>query len=278
MKSPFPGMDPFIETSGLWEEFHSHFIEKLYDAVTDVIPEKYEVRTTRRSYVELVEPEGKEARPFQPDVGISEPGSQTQHPVKSTTASVAQEETDAEVVSLRAVIAEEFREKFIEIYEPDEEGLRLVTCIEVLSPTNKKKDAEGWRQYLRKRQALLMGEANLVELDLLRGGHKMPMVDPWPACPYTLLVFRAERAPFCRVYKAYSLKPLPALPIPLTPPDADLSIPLQPLVDAVYVRGRFHRPIDYTKPPRPPLLPNEAGWLQEQLKTNSATGTPSPSP
>ena len=28
MKSPFPGMDPYIEACGLWGDFHSHLIEK----------------------------------------------------------------------------------------------------------------------------------------------------------------------------------------------------------------------------------------------------------
>jgi hypothetical protein len=28
MKSPFTGMDPFIEACGLWGDFHSHLIER----------------------------------------------------------------------------------------------------------------------------------------------------------------------------------------------------------------------------------------------------------
>src|SRR5438045_3091405 len=60
MKSPFPGMDPYIEARGLWEDFHSHLIEKIYDVLADEVPPNYVVRTTERSYVSLVEPEGKE--------------------------------------------------------------------------------------------------------------------------------------------------------------------------------------------------------------------------
>ena len=54
-----------------------------------------------------------------------------------------------------------------------------MTSIEVLSPSNKKRRSLGWRKYLRKRQALLLGKANLVEIDLLRGGEQLPMLDPW---------------------------------------------------------------------------------------------------
>jgi len=31
MKSPFPGMDPYIEACGLWGDFHTHLIEKIYE-------------------------------------------------------------------------------------------------------------------------------------------------------------------------------------------------------------------------------------------------------
>ena len=79
------------------------------------------------------------------------------------------------------------RESFIEIYEQAPE-IRLVTCIEVLSPSNKRPGTEGWELYLRKRNALLLGQASLVEIDLLRGGRRMPMVEPWPPSPYYLLV------------------------------------------------------------------------------------------
>src|SRR5207249_1992819 len=62
-----------------------------------------------------------------------------------------------------------FREQFIEIAVTQPE-YRLVTCIEVLSPSNKRPGSDSRAQYLRKRQALFLGETNLVEIDLLLGG------------------------------------------------------------------------------------------------------------
>ncbi|MSU78731.1 MAG: DUF4058 family protein [Gemmataceae bacterium] len=38
-----------------------------------------------------------------------------------------------------------------------------------LSPSNGRSGTEGWDIYLRKRQCLLLGGADLVETDLLRG-------------------------------------------------------------------------------------------------------------
>src|SRR5262249_60213888 len=138
--------------------------------------------------------------------------------------------------TMRAFIDEHFRENFIEIYEGDPD-VRLVTCIEVLSPSNKRRGTEGWEQYLRKRNALLLGQANLVEIDLLRTGQRMPMVEPWPKSPYYLLVGRQSRAPYCRVWPVHFREPLPEIPVPLARPDPDLTLALQPLIEAVYDRS-----------------------------------------
>lgn len=29
MKSPFPGMDPYIEACNVWRDFHHHLIERI---------------------------------------------------------------------------------------------------------------------------------------------------------------------------------------------------------------------------------------------------------
>jgi hypothetical protein len=71
VKSPFPGMDPYIEGCGSWEDFHSHLIEKIGEKLADAAPERYLVRTGERSYIVLVESEGKKSYSFLPDVSVS---------------------------------------------------------------------------------------------------------------------------------------------------------------------------------------------------------------
>jgi hypothetical protein len=61
MKSPFPGMDPYIEVCGLWADFHTHLIEKIYEQLAEAVSERYLVRTGERSYVVLVESAGKQS-------------------------------------------------------------------------------------------------------------------------------------------------------------------------------------------------------------------------
>ena len=175
------------------------------------------------------------------------------------------QQSPAEPVTMRAFIQEEHREAFIEIYEMNPEQ-RLVTCIEVLSPSNKNSGTEGWDLYQRKRQSLLLGDVNLVEIDLLRGGRRMPMLDPWPDAPYTVLVARAKAAQICRVWAAHFQWQLPSVPVPLTKPDSDVFLALQPMIDAIYQRSRYERSIDYKKPLTPPLDRAAAAWLKQRLQ------------
>ena len=59
---------------------------------------------------------------------------------------------------------------------------------------------------------------------------------------------------------------LPPIPIPLTPPDQDIKLSLQPLVGAVYARSHYDRDIDYGRQLDPPLQPAEVTWLEEHLR------------
>ena len=59
MPSPFPGMDPYIETCGLWESFHNRLIAKIDDALGHSLPRGYTVDVPVRSYVVLMGSEGK---------------------------------------------------------------------------------------------------------------------------------------------------------------------------------------------------------------------------
>ncbi len=261
MKSPFPGMNPYLEAPGLWERFHNHLIEDIYRAIAAILPPGYTADTAVRSYVVLMETEGKKDHLVKADVGVTEGRTRK----RSKKGGVALAEAHAEPVQMRAFVAETFKETFVEIYAEQEERI-LVTCIEVLSPSNKRPGTEGWEQYERKRQAMLLGQANFIEIDLLRSGKKMPMLDPWPKSPYTLLLCRQRDAPYCRVWPASFQRRLPVIPVPLLGPTPDLRLDLQPLIDGIYSLGRYHERIDYARPLMPPLADDEAAWVRRRLK------------
>src|SRR5207244_8715781 len=140
---PFPGMAPYIEACGLWEDFHHHIIEYIAGQLADVAPQRYVVRTGERSYVVLVDEEGKNSHPFLPDVSVTSPRGRKKGGKKGGTA-LAEPADEAKPVTMRALIQEEHREAFVEIYEASTDH-RLVTSIEVLSASNKHPGTTGWK-------------------------------------------------------------------------------------------------------------------------------------
>jgi hypothetical protein len=262
-------MDPYIESSGLWRNFHANLMINIQDALADRVPKRYLVRAEERSYLLLAVENGKEVREVYPDVRVIEPkpGPKRRGKRRPGVAGVAQAtvSTEQRPMQMTAFIEHEIREMFIDIFaaEPDQ---RLVTTIEVLSPTNKERGGHGWHLYLRKRQATLVGGVHLVEIDLWRGGTRLPMRDPWPESPYTLLVARAGRHYACDVWPGYFHVPLSAIPIPLVAPDPDVVLDLQPLIESIYRRLRYGETIDYDKPLVPPPSPTEEKWLHQMKK------------
>ena len=144
MKSPFPGMDPYIEASGLWEDFHQGLNGKIVEArpwppgelcrplgcASMSFWSRPRARRTTSSRVMSGSPRKEQAGPLQ--------SKRVPWPLRSRPRKPSR--WDA------AFIAIEYRETFVEIYELQPER-RLVTCIEVLSPSNKRPNTPGWDLY-----------------------------------------------------------------------------------------------------------------------------------
>lgn len=107
----------------------------------------------------------------------------------------------------------------------------------------------------------MVGAANLVEIDLIRGGQRPPMKEDWPDSPYYILVFRRQQASLACVYPAYSTGRLPVVPIPLSSGHSDIALDLQPLVDEVFQKSRYYRDMHYERP-----IPHLGSEEQELLK------------
>ena len=59
MPSPFPGIDPYLESQGYWPDFHASLTTYCRDALNDVLPESYEARLGEQlRLVERREPQG----------------------------------------------------------------------------------------------------------------------------------------------------------------------------------------------------------------------------
>jgi hypothetical protein len=138
----------------------------------------------------------------------------------------------------------------------------LVTVIELLSPTNKYAGPDR-EQYLNKRPHLLASRVHFVEIDLLRGGPRMP-IDDLPECDYCVLVSRRQARPMADLCAVRLSNRLPVIPVPLRAPDKDAQLDLQELLHRVYDAARYQTYI-YDGTPYPALSPQEATWAQQFL-------------
>jgi hypothetical protein len=141
---------------------------------------------------------------------------------------------------------------------------RLITSIEVLSPTNKR--GEGRDEYLAKRNRILQSPSHLIEVDLLRSGRRIPMRRELPSAPYYAYVGRFEIRPETEVWPISLDQPLPTIPVPLLPGDADVFLDLQLALTNVYDLSEYDLEIDYTQPPDGPLSAEQATWVDEHLR------------
>jgi hypothetical protein len=143
----------------------------------------------------------------------------------------------------------------------------LVTVIELLSPTNKHIGPDH-EQYLGKRTEILRSRTHLVEIDLLRGGVRMPP-EELPTCDYCALVSRVEERPRAGVWPWRFRDPLPVVPIPLRGNDPDARLDLKAAIDQVYDGGGYEDYI-YSGLPEPQLAPDDAAWAAQFLPTTKS--------
>ena len=252
MKSPFPGMDPYLEPH--WLDVHTKLVTYAADELNRVLPETLVARTDERVAVESDWGYGKT---LGPDVRVFSPAS------ADPTTGGSGPALDAPfklVVESEPVI-----ERFIRIL--DESG-RLVTVIEFISPTNK--FGEGLESYQEKRRDLLGAGVNLLEVDLVRRGDwralLRPHVSPSDALATYRVTIRTPPGSVAYLFPAPLREKLPDVPVPLRPDDPRVTLPLQRLVDALYSNGRYGLTLDYRQPCDPPLEGDDAALAEELLR------------
>lgn len=254
MPSPFPGMDPFIE-SQKWSDFHTRFITLVSETLMPRLRPKYIVDVEERVYVER-DPDDP-VMVMRPDVAVV-------NTVREEVTAYASTAAVAMPVECLLPMPEETHEAYLTIRRKD--ARTIVTVIEVLSPANKRPGADGFDQYLKKRERVLASSANLVELDLLRGGRRLPVVGRLPPGDFLAIVARWQRRPRAEVYGWPLEQQLPVIPIPLAHPDADVLLDLQEVFTLVYDRAGYDYSLDYGEPLDPPLDQQRAAWVAQILQ------------
>jgi hypothetical protein len=253
MKSPFPGMDPYLERH--WLDVHASLVAAARNSLNTQLPEDLIARTEERLAIDADDFE--KLHGVGPDVKVFEPG-----------VSEASETGVAITAPYKLVVdLDPITERFIRIIHPDDE--RLITVIEFLSPTNK--SGKGLEKYLDNRSELLQAGVRVVEIDLVRRGDWRTLLQPHVCPPEARTAYRVTIRPAIRrneafLYPISPRQPLPRIPIPLRAGDPQVHLDLQELLTGVWETGRYARTLDYTRSPDPPMEKEDTAWVDELLR------------
>jgi hypothetical protein len=243
-------MNPYLEQDTLWHDFHLAFLPEIRSRLVAQVRPNYIVLLEEHIFVHEL-PGIPRQLPGRADLSLAtgarqESGNRAAPGVLEAPAHVELVSQDVE------------RVPFLEIR--DRLGRELVTVLEMLSPSNKRRGGDR-EQYLTKRAELLESPAHLVEIDLLRGGRPMPLGGR-PDCDYSILASRADARPVADFWPIKLREALPVIPVPLRPVDGYARIDLQEILHAVYDASGYGDFI-YGGQPEPQLPPEDLAWAQQ---------------
>lgn len=252
MPSPFPGMDPYLEAS-LWPDVHNALASKIRAFLAPQLRPKYAARL-EIYVVEDTSPES-EIGILYPDVEVLQLRQRSFEPPPTLQSNVA---TTPAPLTLPVIQPVEIRIPSVEIR--DTVNNVLVSCIEILSPANKREP--GLTEYRKKRLRLYNANVHLIEIDLLRRGTR-PFNHPrLPDVPYLVTLTRVQPG-VINLWPITLQDPLPIIPVPLRNPDPDVVLNLQAALNAIYDEAAYDLSINYMQPPPPPPFSDtDKEWMQ----------------
>lgn len=257
-------MDPYLERPELWPDVHNSLIAAIREFLAPQLRPKYYAAIEERTY-RLSEESGLQfvARP---DVAVIGPVSRQRpgpQPLGEGGVAVLEPPTDrvAEggIYQVQVPLLDEVTETYLEIRAAGDG--RLITLMELLSPSNKMEGSLGREQFLYKRSLILSGMTHYIEVDLLRMGEPMP-IEPPVRADYSILVSRWNQRPGSLLYAFNMRQPIPTFPIPLQPGDKEPDLPLNQILHELYDKAGYDLRIDYARPADPPLHGEDAAWAQ----------------
>ena len=258
MKSPFPGMDPYLESR--WSDVHNKLTAFIGEALTPLLPPGLRARSEERILLETLAEQ--RIGDYRADVAV------VSSPLGRGTAASASASAvaDIEPVLLEYQASPEV-DRFVRIIDT-RNGNRVVTAIEVLSNWNKAAGKLN-KVYLRKIRDYARAEVSVVEIDLLRSSRRRLLVQPDRVPPelrkaYAVCIRRGWNESQWAFYPIGLRDRLPRIPIPLGEGEPEVLLDLQPLIDRAYAAGG-HDDIDYSVPPDPPLKGDDAACAAQLL-------------
>ncbi|MGB7444505.1 MAG: DUF4058 family protein [Coleofasciculaceae cyanobacterium] len=253
MPSPFPGMDPYLE-GYLWPDVHNALASKIRQQLTPKLRPRY----TARLEIYVVEDSFPES-----EVGILYPDVEIMRVKKRDASLTSSPSVAISQAPLTLPIFQSVPVRLVNVEIRDTAQNVLVTCIEILSPVNKREP--GLTTYRQKRQRLYQAGVHVIELDLLRRGTR-PFSHPHlPNVPYAIALTIAGSG-LIDLWPLELIDSLPIIPVPLRSPDPDVPLELSQVMADIYDEAAYELSIDYTQlPPPPALSEKDVRWVQELL-------------
>jgi len=119
---------------------------------------------------------------------------------------------------------------------------------------------------------VLTSQANFIELDLLRGGKRLP-IRTLPDCDHYVRVSRWWERSSIGLWPLKLADPLPARPLPLRRGDVEPQIELKPVLDRTYDEAGYEHRI-YRTQPEPPIPPSLEEWARRFRPTSAPAISP----
>ncbi len=258
--NPFPGMNPYLESSRLWPEVHNKLIGEMHRFLRRTLPFRYTVIMEERIGIGNDPSRDPPARYAEPDLSIR--GGRIHE--RGSTAY----RTEGRVAARLPWTDEAVREWYVTIGERSREDHDPVAIVELLSPSNKRPGGHGRSQYLEKRERIIASGTHLVEIDLTRVGRPMPVSGYDGDEPYRHLISRWQVRPEVDLYPFWLQSPIPNVPVPLLEGDDDAVVPLGDLLNDMYQQDYYANYVDYNDDPEGPLSDDDRRWIDGLLRDN----------
>jgi hypothetical protein len=261
--SPFPGMDPYLESPSLWPDVHQTLISVFREQISSGLPPRYVAELETQL---VIDDHNQNPISAVPDVAVTE--TQWDNSMENGETVVAENLATAAAIApapLHLKFPEAFPTRLTSIYVKRIEGDELVTVIELLSPSNKQYNTKDRKKYVQKLFHFYDSDVHLVEIDLLRQGARIPLVG-LPKTDYLAMVSRTYQRPDCEVWPIKLRESLPVLPVPLLRPDPDVPLDLSQALRTAYEQAHYERRINYNAAPTPPLKSEDAAWAENLIR------------
>jgi hypothetical protein len=244
-------MNPYLEE--VWSDAHSRLLVYACDQIQRRLPP--DLRARIEHHLRVQDDATGQPKDWRADVAVED------------SWRLAEDEGGDIAVATPVVVDLDLPElRYLKIIE---NSGRVVTVIELFSPSNKLKLGERF-DFEQKRQQCVTSGIAFVQIDLLLQGEPVLHED-------AQFVLQQRRAPYhvathgrlsdgkWRVYPIRLAERLPAVAIPLRPDDKPAPLELQRLLDVAFETGAYDT-FDYRQDPPGPLSDADRAWLDEHLR------------